>query len=103
MSRWTLGPNYPDHTDRPPATTYRLNGRWSRAHDRCIDCGTTERHHGGQGRCWQCRYRHRKNLPPAGHIRCEREGCERTFAPVLPGERHCSFACADQHAQQEVA
>jgi len=28
--------------------------RWSRHHDRCVDCGTTSRKHNSGGRCWQC-------------------------------------------------
>lgn len=27
---------------------------WSRKHERCIDCGTTERRHYGGGRCGRC-------------------------------------------------
>lgn len=29
-------------------------GRWSRQHDACIDCGTTERKHASKGRCTRC-------------------------------------------------
>lgn len=29
-------------------------GRWSRDHDRCVDCGSTDRPHGGRGRCQRC-------------------------------------------------
>lgn len=29
-------------------------GQWSRKHDRCLDCGTTERKHKAQGYCTVC-------------------------------------------------
>jgi hypothetical protein len=35
-------------------------GRWSRAHDQCIDCGTSERKHICHGRCNRCYMRNRK-------------------------------------------
>jgi predicted Zn-ribbon and HTH transcriptional regulator len=36
--------------------------RWSRQHDRCLDCGTTERKHEAHGRCTRCFSRWRR--PP---------------------------------------
>lgn len=29
--------------------------RWSREHDKCVACGTTDQRHWGKGRCWKCR------------------------------------------------
>lgn len=35
-------------------------GRWSKSHDRCLDCGTTERKHHGRGLCLPCLKRRRR-------------------------------------------
>ena len=35
----------------------RLNGRWSRKHDACVACGTTERKHKSRGCCTSCEAR----------------------------------------------
>jgi hypothetical protein len=40
-----------------PAEHQRIHfgiDRWSRNHDSCIECGTTEREHYGQGLCYLC-------------------------------------------------
>lgn len=36
------------------------NGRWSRAHDSCIGCGTTSRRHEARGLCTTCYARQRQ-------------------------------------------
>ena len=33
---------------------------WSRKHNKCIDCGTTERSHHANGRCKNCDMRYRR-------------------------------------------
>lgn len=38
----------------------RMAGRWSYNHDKCADCGTTERKHGGNGFCKRC-FQRKKN------------------------------------------
>lgn len=44
--------------DAAPSTTTSAAAadgkRWSRKHDACIDCGTTERKHASKGRCTRC-------------------------------------------------
>jgi len=32
-------------------------GRWSYQHERCVQCGTTEREHEGHGYCTRCYWR----------------------------------------------
>lgn len=38
-------------------------GKWARKHDKCIDCGTTDKYHQCQGRCYACEsiFRRRRN------------------------------------------
>lgn len=38
--------------------------RWAREHDRCVDCGTTEREHRTKGLCTRCYSRLRSRLRP---------------------------------------
>jgi hypothetical protein len=40
--------------------SFPLTDRWSRKHDRCLDCGTTDRRHHGLGRCRPCYRKHQR-------------------------------------------
>lgn len=44
----------------------RVEG-WSRNHDRCIDCGTTERRHESKGLCKRCAQRKRLGIKPENY------------------------------------
>jgi HNH endonuclease len=44
---------------------YSLNGRWSRDHDACVECGTVERPHNARGLCGRCYARARAAQPLA--------------------------------------
>lgn len=42
----------------PKATTgAALNGRWSRAHERCVSCGRVDRPHKAKGLCSACHHK----------------------------------------------
>lgn len=42
-------------TDRPEhARIHSLNEKWSRKHEKCVDCGGTDRPHEAQGYCTMC-------------------------------------------------
>jgi hypothetical protein len=42
-------------TTRPEHARHHATARgWSRQHDRCVNCGMTERKHEAHGRCWRC-------------------------------------------------
>ncbi len=43
-------------------------GRWSQTHDQCVDCGTTARRHGAEGRCIRCYTRNRENAIRSGEF-----------------------------------
>ena len=38
----------------------RLNGRWTRLYDACIDCGSSDGKHAGHGLCMKCYTRKRR-------------------------------------------
>lgn len=39
---------------RAARTTLAGSGRWSKDHDCCVECGTTEKRHGARGKCATC-------------------------------------------------
>lgn len=47
------------HHNRLHAHDLFHKGKWSRKHDRCVDCGTDEKKHRGNGRCATCAERRR--------------------------------------------
>lgn len=51
------------------ASKYRSDRprRWSRAHDACIECESTERKHDSHGRCTRCALRYRKKDHAEAH------------------------------------
>lgn len=54
--------NHPDNlalVTREAHPPLHVSGRWSRDHDRCVDCTTTNRPHMADGRCARCYNRHR--------------------------------------------
>lgn len=47
-----------------PRGAPRLDGRWSRKHERCIGCGTTKTPHAARGFCKRCNYYGGNSPPP---------------------------------------
>jgi hypothetical protein len=63
----TMRELWQDSEYRDKTIAARTLDRWSRNHERCIDCGTTDKKHAGDGRCITCwnRHHHRVTKQPA--------------------------------------
>ena len=59
-------------TTRSHRSEHKLSsGTWSRHYDCCVDCGTTERKHAGNGRCTRCS-QYRRTVKQRGY-ECRRD------------------------------
>lgn len=88
----------------------RRGGRWTQAHDCCVECGTTERKHFGKGLCMRCYCRRRdrevhgrKPRQPATVVTKNCLHCGEEFSRTLKqgDHKYCSLSCSSRATIQD--